>query len=94
MLSRPVRGYYLMLCHGGVDGTAQMLTVPHAVLLVHDAMQIADLVKTYKVDAYINGHDQTMTHADPAHAGECCLLGLAAVLHEHVPLLVLEDLLF
>lgn len=35
-------------------------------------MQIADLVSKYKVDAYINGHDHTMTHADPTHAGECC----------------------
>lgn len=54
---------------------AQTLTVPHAphaVPTVHDATQIADLVSKYKVDAYINGHDHTMTHADPAHAGECC----------------------
>lgn len=33
-------------------------------------LQIADLVNKYKVDAYINGHDHTMTHSDPAHAGK------------------------
>lgn len=74
-LTRLVSEYQLLLLLTVWHGTAQTLTVPHAphaMLLVYDAMQIADLVKTYKVDAYINGHDHTMTHADPEHAGECC----------------------
>jgi hypothetical protein len=30
---------------------------------------VADLINQYKVPVYLNGHDHTMTHADPAHVG-------------------------
>ena len=48
---------------------AHSLHGAHAACDIMQAVQLANLVTEYDVDAYFNGHDHTGTHSDPLHDG-------------------------